>query len=263
MPGTNQIARHAPRIHRDPNGRGAVARADAGRHAIARGGVNRRRERRAHGLGANIVVTEVNPIRALEAAIAVQLLCPQIPLIFMGEEDGSPSPFLFFTDHNPELAAVVRDGRRREFARFPAFADAAQRDHIPDPNDPQTFQKSIPRPDPDRAIQRRALYQRLLALRHTEIVPRLDGAHSLEADALGPAQIIEAVPEKLGPAPARNDQYIAVLDQRICHGASVLRPATHQDAAHRRCRPGWQLVDLIRHRAWCWSRHELDWSFGT
>jgi maltooligosyltrehalose trehalohydrolase len=128
--------------------------------------------------------------RALEAAIAMQLLCPQIPLIFMGEEDGSPSPFLFFTDHNPELAAVVRDGRRREFARFPAFADAAQRDHIPDPNDPQTFQKSIPRPDPDRAIQRRALYQRLLALRHTEIVPRLDGARSLEADALGPAAAV-------------------------------------------------------------------------
>src|SRR5580692_3242672 len=87
--------------------------------------------------------------------------------------------------------------------------------------------------------------------------------HVQIADALGPSQIIEAVPEKLGPAPARNDQYIAVLDQRICHGASVLRPATHQDAAHRRCRPGWQLVDLIRHRAWCWSRHELDWSFGT
>ena len=53
--------------------------------------------------------------RALEAAIALQLLCPQIPLIFTGEEDTSTNPFLFFTDHNPTLADAVREGRRREF----------------------------------------------------------------------------------------------------------------------------------------------------
>jgi malto-oligosyltrehalose trehalohydrolase len=126
----------------------------------------------------------------LEAAIAMQLLCPQIPLIFMGEEDASRSPFLFFTDHGPDLAAVVRDGRRREFARFPAFADAAQRDHIPDPNDPETFQTSIPSPGPDQALRRQALYHRLLMLRHTEIMPRLDGARSLEAKVIGPAAVV-------------------------------------------------------------------------
>ena len=43
--------------------------------------------------------------------------------------------------------------------------------------------------------------------------------HVQIADTLGASQIIEAVPEKFGPAPARNDQYVAVLDQRICHGA--------------------------------------------
>jgi 1,4-alpha-glucan branching enzyme len=126
----------------------------------------------------------------LEAAIAVQLLCPQIPLIFMGEDDASRSPFLFFTDHGPDLAAVVRDGRRREFARFPAFADAAQRDRIPDPNDPETFQISMPLPDPERAAQRQALYHRLLMLRHSEIMPRLDGTRSLEAKVVGPAAVV-------------------------------------------------------------------------
>ena len=125
----------------------------------------------------------------LEAAIAVQLLCPQIPLIFMGEEDASRSPFLFFTDHGPDLAVAVRDGRRREFARFPEFADAARRDRIPDPNDPETYQMSIPRPDPD-AMRRQALYRRLLMLRHTEIMPRLDGARSLEAEVIGPAAVV-------------------------------------------------------------------------
>ena len=127
---------------------------------------------------------------ALEAAIAMQLLCPQIPLIFMGEEIATPSPFLFFTDHGPELADVVREGRRREFAKFPAFADPAVRQQIPDPNDPATFRRSIPDLDSAVATERLALYRRLLAIRHAEITPRLDGAHSLGAEVIGAAAVL-------------------------------------------------------------------------
>ena len=54
---------------------------------------------------------------------ALLLLAPQVPLLFMGEEWGARQPFLFFCDFHGELAAAVRDGRRREFARFPEFAD--------------------------------------------------------------------------------------------------------------------------------------------
>ena len=67
---------------------------------------------------------------------------------------------------------------------------AARRDRIPDPNDVETFQRSIPRPDPDRATRRQALYHRLLTLRHSEIMPRLDGARSLEAEVIGPAAVV-------------------------------------------------------------------------
>ena len=45
-------------------------------------------------------LTQLADPAALEAAIALLLLCPQIPLLFMGEEGASTSPFLFFTDHN-------------------------------------------------------------------------------------------------------------------------------------------------------------------
>ncbi len=76
---------------------------------------------------------------ALEAAIALMLLCPQIPLLFMGEECASRTPFLFFTDHGAELADAVREGRRGEFAKFPTFADPASRERIPDPNAPETY----------------------------------------------------------------------------------------------------------------------------
>jgi malto-oligosyltrehalose trehalohydrolase len=126
---------------------------------------------------------------ALEAAIALQLLCPQIPLLFMGEEDASRTPFLFFTDHRGALAEAVREGRRAEFSRFSAFANPATRERIPDPNALRTFEASVPHADPQAGQARQALYRRLLALRHAEIVPRLDGACAIEARAVGPRAV--------------------------------------------------------------------------
>ena len=54
---------------------------------------------------------------------ALLLLAPQLPLLFMGEEWGARTPFLFFCDFHGALADAVREGRRREFARFREFAD--------------------------------------------------------------------------------------------------------------------------------------------
>ncbi len=78
--------------------------------------------------------------RALEVMTALLLLSPSIPLLFMGEEWGAETPFLFFCDFEGPLADAVREGRRREFARFPAFADPAARDRIPDPAALATFE---------------------------------------------------------------------------------------------------------------------------
>ncbi len=118
---------------------------------------------------------------ALRAAIGLLLLSPQIPLIFMGEETGSRTPFLYFTDHGPELAEAVREGRRREFAGFAAFADAKAREAIPDPNAAETFEQSRPRPG---SQDWRALYRSLLTLRRERIVPGIDGARALDARPL-------------------------------------------------------------------------------
>ncbi len=126
---------------------------------------------------------------ALEAAIAAQFLCPQIPMIFMGEEVASPTPFLFFTDHNPELGRLVREGRRKEFAHFPAFSDPEKRERIPDPNAPATFAASVPRPDPALGEHRQALYRRLIAIRMREIAPEIERARSIDARPLGSAAI--------------------------------------------------------------------------
>src|SRR5262249_26296543 len=114
---------------------------------------------------------------ALKAAVALQLMAPNIPLLFMGEELLGREPFQFFTDFHAALAGAVRAGRRREFASFPGFAGK----DIPDPNAIDTFERSrAPRKGDD------SFHRRLLALRRSLVVPRLAGARALGASAIGP-----------------------------------------------------------------------------
>jgi len=128
-------------------------------------------------------LTVLAKLQALEAAIALLLLAPEIPLIFMGEEVGAHEPFLYFTDHrHPGLAEAVTTGRRREFAKFPEFANEQTRASIPGPNAVQTFEHSRPQFAPNGWTE---LYKQLLALRHEKIVPLLAGISSADARTLG------------------------------------------------------------------------------
>ncbi len=122
----------------------------------------------------------VDPAR-LRAALALTLLTPMIPLLFMGEPWQAQSPFLFFTDYAPPLDEAVR-GRRREFAGFSAFADAA-RARIPDPNDPATLQASYTSPPGDDSWSQNRLRctSGFLALRRRHLQPGLLQARSLRA----------------------------------------------------------------------------------
>ena len=118
------------------------------------------------------------PEAALHAAVAIVLLAPQIPLLFMGEEWASARPFAFFCQFAPPLDDAVREGRAREFAQYPEFADTAAPHRLPDPGAAATFAMSRldwsePGAAPHAAWLER--YRRLLALRAAEIVPRLKG----------------------------------------------------------------------------------------
>lgn len=129
------------------------------------------------------------PAKTVELLTAILLLSPQIPLMFMGEEWGEERPFLFFTDFTGDLGKNVREGRRREFRKWPQFQDPATRARIPDPNDPATMQASaLDWSAPERATgaARLSYMRRLLALRASEIVPLLKELRhgSREAQAL-------------------------------------------------------------------------------
>jgi maltooligosyltrehalose trehalohydrolase len=127
---------------------------------------------------------------ALKAAMGLLLLCPQVPLLFMGEEVGAREPFLFFTDFHGELADAVREGRRREFAKSPGFVTEESRGAIPDPNDIATFLRSRWTGDAPDAEEWRALVRELLSLRHSLIVPGLVGVRALGGMAAGEAAVV-------------------------------------------------------------------------
>ncbi len=117
----------------------------------------------------------------LHAAVAIVLLSPQIPLLFMGEEWASLRPFAFFCDFEPGLRDAVREGRRREFAHFPNFQDEAARNCIPDPTASFSFDMSQldwAEQGQEPHVSWLARYRRLLDLRMREIVPRLPGMPS-------------------------------------------------------------------------------------
>jgi maltooligosyltrehalose trehalohydrolase len=138
-----------------------------------------------------------NP-HALRVAQALLLLSPPVPLLFMGEECGARQPFLYFTSHEDHsLATAVRDGRRKEFARFPEFADAEARVRIPDPNHEDSYAASLPEmesgkefdpAEPD-GFSWREWCASLLKLRRSHITPRLPGAAAIGATVIGPAAL--------------------------------------------------------------------------
>ena len=129
-------------------------------------------------MGERLTVLASEP--ALRLAVATLLLAPEVPMLFMGEEFGARTPFLYFCDFRGDLAEAVREGRRREFAAFERFASEEARRDIPDPNARETFERSKLRwQDLGDAAHAEWLgfYRALLRLRRSRIVPRLTRPH--------------------------------------------------------------------------------------
>jgi maltooligosyltrehalose trehalohydrolase len=121
-------------------------------------------------------------VRSVEAALAVLLLSPSIPMLFMGEEWGTKAPFPFFCDFGGDLADAVRKGRRIELA----WAYEEYGDDVPDALAASTRDSAIldwnERKAP-AAHKRLTLVRELLKIRRQEIVPRLANATFGKASA--------------------------------------------------------------------------------
>jgi maltooligosyltrehalose trehalohydrolase len=132
--------------------------------------------------------------QAFRAASLLLLFLPMTPLLFMGQEWGASTPFLYFTDHDPELGKLVSEGRRREFAAFAEFAEPERQLQIPDPQSPGTFWASklrwAERELPEHA-QTLALYREALRLRRTDPVLAHASREELLAQASDGALMVQ------------------------------------------------------------------------
>lgn len=114
---------------------------------------------RAHG---ERLSAQVN-FEAQKLAAGITVLSPFVPLLFMGEEYGELSPFLYFTSHGDrDLVEAVRRGRRRQFSEFGWTND------ISDPQEEKTFansklQHNLREADPHCTV--RLFYQELIRFR--------------------------------------------------------------------------------------------------
>ena len=156
------------------------------------------------------------------AASTLLLFLPMTPLLFMGQEWSASSPFLFFTDHDPELGRKVSEGRREEFKSFEAFKTAEGRQSIPDPQLAETFLRSKlnwDERDQDEHGRVLRLYARLLELRRTDPVWRVNAGarRGLSARASGKVLVVRrqgtagsrVLAMNFGDAPAPVDPWAA------------------------------------------------------
>lgn len=173
-------------------------------------------------------------LAAWRAVSVLLLTAPQTPLLFMGQEWAASTPFLYFTDHHDDLGRQVTAGRRREFARFAAFADPAVRARIPDPQAPATCEASRLRWDerlhpPHAGVLR--LYAALLALRRAE--------PALQAAAHGPVTAMAPDADSLQLSRPSADGWFAII-VRLRGSGTV---AVTIEGAETARRPGdWSLV---------------------
>jgi maltooligosyltrehalose trehalohydrolase len=123
----------------------------------------------------------------LRAIVALTLLAPQTPMLFMGEEFAASQPFPFFADHRAELHRPVFAGRREFVRQFAHYATPDAQAKIADPCDPATFHAAkLDFAERGRNAHVLALYADLLALRRTDPVIAAQAREALDGAVLAP-----------------------------------------------------------------------------
>ena len=122
----------------------------------------------------------------LRALTALFLLGPGTPMLFQGQEFGASSPFLFFADHHPELAKLVREGRAKFLTQFPNLASSEAQSQLPDPADRGTFDRcKLDFAERESHAAAYKLHCDLMHLRREDPVFRAQRRRSMDGAVLG------------------------------------------------------------------------------
>jgi maltooligosyltrehalose trehalohydrolase len=131
------------------------------------------------------------PPARYRALVTLALLAPETPMLFMGQEFGASSPFLFFADHHSDLAAKVHEGRKKFLSEFPEYATREAQEAVPDPADDSTFEQS--RLDLSERIRHARIYQLhrdLLRLRREDPILSRQDRGALDGAVLGTQALV-------------------------------------------------------------------------
>ncbi len=125
------------------------------------------------------------------ALTALQLLAPGTPLLFMGQEFMSWKPFLYFADHEVEIAELVRQGRWAFLRGFPRSAGAAVDSALVDPVSRATFEASkLDWNELETNQQAWLLHKDLLKLRRSDPIFSRQDATMLHGAVIGPEALL-------------------------------------------------------------------------
>jgi len=120
------------------------------------------------------------------AMTAIALLAPGTPLLFQGQEFGSSKPFVFFADHNPELAELVHKGRTDFLALFPRLDSPEMRQRVPDPALRETMEMcKLDWSERGRNMGMVALHRDLLQLRRTDSAFQMQSYGKIDGAVIG------------------------------------------------------------------------------
>jgi maltooligosyltrehalose trehalohydrolase len=125
------------------------------------------------------------------AITLLTLLAPGTPMLFQGQEFAASAPFLYFADHEPELAAMVAKGRLEFLEQFPSLLDPKPRSLEIAPHDPAAF-TSCKLDFTERHTHRAAydLVKDLLALRRQDPVFAAQRSDWLHGAVIGPEALL-------------------------------------------------------------------------
>lgn len=127
----------------------------------------------------------------LKALTALTLLGPGTPMLFQGQEFASSSRFLFFADHKPELAKLVRKGRAEFLSQWRSYRLPEVTKCFADPSAEKTFTEcKLDFSEVETHADVYALHQDLLRLRREDPVLSQQGEDGLDGAVLGPQAFV-------------------------------------------------------------------------
>jgi maltooligosyltrehalose trehalohydrolase len=181
------------------------------------------------------------------AITALMLLMPGTPMLFQGQEFGASAPFMYFADHNPELAKAVQKGRAEFIKQFPSLASAAAQQRMPAPHDPRTFEAcKLNWQEREANEPWLRLHRDLLTLRRTDAALRAQDATALDGAVLGPELFVL----RFGHSSAPEERLLIVNFGPDMEAASFAEPLVAPPEGHT-----WQIR---------WSSAEPEYGgYGT